>query len=248
MGSFQKISITQQGSSSGSNFFDSVLISDDKARRGCGGMQLLDDNMGELDIMDTRKYISQVSSSQDDILLENIPDTISGTYVEDYNILYIDDIIRKKIKQEKFKHFKNLKLKYNKLHSSSLTPQTCIVRQKTLASMTKLSEEMEEITTGKKLQVYDDKVKDIINEYKKSTGKVKTIVFDMEEPHSFVEPDANVKRRVHLINEYLDIASEYIQIDVIRVITRPSDVCDGCGASLIRIVSGDEGTIRCPNV
>lgn len=204
-------------------------------------MQLLyDDNT--MDIIDTRTCVaSQVSSIE-----EIIPEKITGTYTEDYNITYIDEIIRKKIKQEKFKHTKDLRLQYEKLRNLSLQPQTHIMRQKTLTSMEKLNTEIEEITSGKKLQTYDTKVCTILQEYKKFSGKIKTLVFNIEEPSTFTELDTQAKQRIHLITRYLDIASDYIQIDVIRIVNRPTDVCDGCGISLNRIVSSDEGSIRCP--
>ena len=209
---------------------------------------LLDDNMGELDIVDTRKYMPRTSNSRvDEVISEDLPNKITGTYNEDYNIIYVDDIIRKKLRQEKFAHLQSLKLRYKSLEATSLRPQTYVVREKTLESMKKLTDEIIQIETGEKLKIYDSKVKDIINEYRKYNGKVKTIIFDVEEGEHYQELDDELRHRIYLIDKYLDIASEYIQIDVIRVNNRPADLCVGCGISLAKVATNEDGTIRCPN-
>jgi hypothetical protein len=120
------------------------------------------------------------------------------------------------------------------------------MRQKTLESMKKLEDEIKEIETGEKLRIYDSKVKNILSEYKKFNGRVKTVVFDMEE-EKYQELDDDLRHRLFLIDTYLDIASEYINIDVIRINNRPSDVCSGCGISLAKVATNEDGTIRCPN-
>lgn len=214
------------------------------------GLNLLEDNMGELDIVDTRKYMPRATSSivqSDDVLLEDIPTKISGTYNEDYNIIYVDEIIRKKLRQEKFTHLQGLRHRFKTLESLSLQPQTYVMREKTLESMKKISDEITQIETGEKLRIYDSRVKDIISEYRKYNGKVKTIIFDVEEEEKYEELDDDLRDRIFLIDTYLDIASEYIQIDVIRVNNRPSDICTGCGISLAKVATSEEGTIRCPN-
>jgi len=208
---------------------------------------LLEDNLGELDIVDTRKYISQKLNSQDDIILEDIPTKISGTYNEDYNIIYIDEIIRKKLRQEKFTHLQILKTKYKSLETVSLQPQTYVMREKTLGAMRKLQNEINQIESGDKLRIYDEKVREIIAEYRKYNGTVKTIIFDTEEENHYEEPNDELRHRLYLIDTFLDIASEYIQIDIIRINNRPADICSGCGMSLAKVATSEEGTIRCPN-
>jgi hypothetical protein len=52
---------------------------------------------------------------------------------------------------------------------------------------------------------------------------------------------------VYLIDTYLDIASDYIQIDIIRINNRPADICTGCGISLSQVATSEEGTVRCPD-
>lgn len=209
---------------------------------------LLDDNIGELDIIDTRKYVSNTSNKVSDVILEDIPAKITGTYNEDYNIIYVDNIIRKKLAQEKFSYVEGLKLSLSAQEKLSLQPQTYINREKTLNTIEKLKREIKDIETGEKLRVYNEKVKNILCEYNKYNGVVKTVVFDMKEEDTYHELDDKLRYRIHLIDTYLDIASNYINIDVIRINNRPSDICNGCGCSISKVAPCEEGTIRCPNV
>ena len=208
---------------------------------------LLEDDMGESDIMDTRKITARSSKSNKDDLIEDIPTKISGTYNENYNIVYVDEIIRKKLDYEKFSYLQGLKNKYKSLETISLTPQTYVMREKTLESMKKIQDEIKQIESGEKLRIYDNKVKDILSEYLKHNGRVKTIIFDVEkEEEKYEEIDDEVRYRLSLIDKFLDIASSYIQIDVIRINNRPADVCIGCGTSLAKVATNDDGTKRCP--
>src|SRR4029079_6534959 len=94
---------------------------------------------------------------------------------------------------------------------------------------------------------YIDSVKDILEEYRKYNGSVRTIIFDVEANEEYREMDEISLRRIYLIEKYLDIASKYIPIEVIRINNRPSDICSGCGGSLAKVFTNEEGTIRCPN-
>ena len=201
---------------------------------------ILDDNMGELDLVDTRKYMSKVTDFQDDVMVEDIPTKIVGTYNDDYNIIYVDEIIRKKLRQEKFTYLYGLKLQYKSLEATSLQPQTYVMREKTL--------EINDIESGEKLRNYNSRIKDIIAEYRKYNGMVKTIIFDISNDDHYEKMDDNFRHRIYLIEKYLSIAADYIQIDVIRIINVPSDICTGCGASLAKVVPNEAGSIRCPEI
>lgn len=211
------------------------------------GMQLLEDNMGELELVDARRYMPRISNSEDNVVLEDIPTKISGTYNEDYNIVYVDGIIRKKLLQERFSHLQGLKIRYRSLETLSMQPQTYVIREKTLESMKKLQDEITQIESGDKLRLYDSKVKNILSEYRKFNGQVKTVLFEIDEEEHYEELNDDLRYRISLIEQYLDIACDYIQIDVIRLNNRPSDICTGCGMSLAKVATTDEGTIRCPN-
>lgn len=209
---------------------------------------LLNDDMGELDIIDTRKFMQKTMDSKEDIIIEDLPSSITGSYDQDYNIIHVDEIIRKKLCQEKYDHLTSLKVKYKDLQQLSSKPQTYVMREKTLETMKKINNEIKQIETGEKLKIYNDQVKDIITQYRKYTGRVKTIIFNLDDDDHYEEMDAELRHRIYLIDKYLDIAAKYIRIDVIRINNRPTDICAGCGISLAKVGPSDEGTIRCPDL
>ncbi len=185
------------------------------------------------------------TSKETTVILEEIPTIISGTYHEDYNILYIDDIIRKKINQEKYTILNSLKLKYLKLNEASLKPQTYIARKKTLDAMKSIECEIKDIENGEKLKIYDDKANHLLSEYKKYSGSIKTVEFSMNDTE-YEEMDDELKYKLHIIDQYLEIAAHYIEIDVIRISKKPTQICLDCGTSLNKIALSENGTIICP--
>ena len=223
----------------------SFSINDVASSMRCDNFHLLEDNLGDLDLVDTRRYNSR--PNVDDSIFEDLPTKISGTYNEDYNIMYVDEIIRKKLQQERFTHLQGLRSRYRAFEAQSLQPQTYVMREKTLETMRKLNKEISQIESGERLRNYDARVSELLTEYRKYKGRIKTVVFDVAEEEKYVELDDDLRRRIHLIDTYLDIALEYIQIDVIRINTRPSDLCNGCGLSLTKVATSEEGTVRCPN-
>jgi hypothetical protein len=230
-------------------FQNTVLLSstsDPLSSRFFSDSILLDDNMGELDLVDTRRYSVAGANGKSEVI-EDLPKSISGTYTEDYNIVYIDTVIRKKLKQEKQGHLQTLRNKYKQLEIASMKPQTFLVRESTLESMSKIKLEIEQIENGFKLEVYDRRTSEIINNYKKCNTHTKTVLFEIDETEKYCEMNSDTRDRISLIERYLDIASEYIKIDIIRVNNKPADICSGCGSSLSQIAPNEDGTIRCIN-
>lgn len=173
-----------------------------------------------------------------------IPDGITGSYNEDYNIAYVDSIIRAKLKQER-QDIAILQDKHQKLAAIVQQPQNFLTRQKTLAEMHKLQNEISQIASGAKQQTYEARVAPLLQAYRKYAGKIKTVVFDMEEEEPCI--DENVRQRLLVIDSFLDIAAEYININVVRVNRCIGNVCLGCGTSLAKVVPNDSGSLRCPN-
>lgn len=205
---------------------------------------LLEDNLGELDLVDTRRIESNL---QGNVILEDLPTKITGTYNENYNIIYVDEIIRKKLHQEKYNHLQGLKHRYKSLEAVTHKPQTYVMREKTLDEMRKIQTEVHQIETGTKIKIYDERVRQILIEYRKSGGKIKTVVFDVEAEEKYEEFGDEILDRLSLIDRFLDIAADYIEIDIIRINNRPADICAGCGLSLAKVATNDDDTQRCPN-
>lgn len=179
--------------------------------------------------------------------IEILPTKIEGTYQEDYNILYVDEIIRKKLLQEKNIKLLDLKIQYDKLNIEISKPQTIIFRRNCLKTMQEIKNEINAIETGAKLEKYNNKVKNILDEYRNYNGRVKTITFDTdEEVEDLSSLDSEVRSRLDTINKFFYIASEYITIEVFQVPGKNKDLCLGCGESIEKVVSNNDGIVRCP--
>lgn len=210
-------------------------------------MTFFGDDLGGMGLLDTR--YSSNSGTIKNYVKEDLPEQIRGTYQEDYNICYVDDIICKKLQREKHETIPDLKKKYKKLETLSHTPQTHLERKNTLNEMEKLEKEIKLIETGEKLRIYKERVKNIISEYKRCRKSVKVIVFDEDETeeNNNNEPDEEFAKRIGLIENYLEVAARYIDIDVIRTNVKSENICIGCGTSLANVATNSNGTIRCPN-
>lgn len=195
------------------------------------GISLLDDHPDDLIGLEDQMSTRQI-----------LPDKISGTYSRDFNIIHVDNIIREKLRSERYNHLENLERKYSQLDNLSRRPQTYIMRGKTLDDMKNVQEEIRQIKSGDKLRVYDKEVVDILKKYRECNTKILDSSTDDESKLT-----EEVGLRISLIEDFLEVARKYIPIDVIRVSTSRGDVCIGCGCSLEQVAPSEEGCIRCPN-
>jgi hypothetical protein len=189
------------------------------------------------------------SSGEDGVIIYDIPDKIEGTYKDNYNIVNVDDIIRKKLRQEKYKHLENLKAKYKNLEIMSLTPQNYVARETTINSMNAIQKEIDNIEIGEKLRIYDEKTRDLIKEYKKYNGLIKTVSFDNNTEDDYIYDEKTFEKfrnRIIIIEKYLEIASLYINVSIIKINAPSKEICCGCGGSLAKIPPSDDGFVRCP--
>lgn len=197
---------------------------------------LLEDTINELKLFDIRNYLTSNEI--------NIPTKITGVYIEDFNILYVDEIIRKRLNQEKNRYLQELKLRYETLKSQALQPQTVLMRKKTLESIKAVEDEIKQIESNERIYNYELKVNNILEQYKNLNREIKTLNFEESKTQNF---DSNTKKRLNLIDKFLEIASEYIEIDVTRKVDQ-SNICICCNTSLDKIVPNEDGVIRCPNL
>ena len=201
-------------------------------------------NDSEFDFVDTRSFNMNDQFREQ---VEELPKKISGTYTEDYNILYIDDIIRKKLNQEKYTVLPELKTKYKQYNIDIMQKQTYIKRDQTLRLMEQAQREIEAIESGSRLAKYNERVRDLIASYKKYSGPVKTVVFDLDDEEPvYKEISDEIKQRLYYIEEYINIASEYMELDIVRMTNRFSEICLGCSYSLAKVPPNEDGVQRCP--
>lgn len=191
------------------------------------------------------------NTKEEGVTIFDIPDKIEATYKDNYNILNIDDIIRKKLRQEKYTDLDILKIKYKNLEDKTNYPQNYVDRETTINNMMEIKKEIDKIEKGEKLIEYDSKVKDLIYSYKKFNGLIKTVTFEILTEE--IDDDDNnydtekFEERNNIIERYLEIAANYIQLNIVKINNFKKEVCSGCGISLAKILPNDDGFVRCSN-
>lgn len=173
---------------------------------------------------------------------EDIPNKIEDKYKNDYNITYIDNIIKKKIKNEKNKTLKEHYKTLEQLKKDIKKPQIIINKNIIKKSIEELTENIKLIESGEKLKEYINKTENLINEYIKCE-KPKVIVFDEED--TVIENDESTKKRLRIISEYLKIASNYIELNIIKINNNSPNICNVCGNILETTSYIEEIFIKC---
>jgi len=177
---------------------------------------------------------------------EGIPDTLSVSYVNDFNLIKVHETILRKLKAES-NQLTQLKTDLSFELDSIQKPQTIIERNKSLNKIKSIREEMQAIRSGIKIQKYLDKADPLIEEYKRIVPQKRKIDFTCKNTQELDEEEENdpkYRRKINLIDRYLYFARNYININVVQ---RKKNVnkC-GCGCDLTDVPIDNFGTQMCP--
>lgn len=173
-----------------------------------------------------------------DIKTEEIPDSVTDTYTDDYNILYLDSLIKKKLKNSK-KDVTHLKREAEFLTNIIQQPQNYIARVKTFQEIEDLNLKISDILNGQDLDIYLSKTSNLIKQYKKLGGKVKTVLYSSD---SNSNSDLSL---ISVIESYLSIAKNYLNLNIVRVPPQSRESCVACGAQLIKVPFNENGFKYC---
>ena len=149
---------------------------------------------------------------------------IKDQYVDDYDIVYVHNIVLTALNQEK-NNIVHLQDKLKILKSISETLQPYNAKKETLNKIQSITEEINDINNFVKTIEYKKLAEPLIDRYKllKINNEEKLIV----------------------IHQYLKLAKKYIVINVTRKVDYKT-VCQNCQANLEEFVNID-GVIRCIN-
>jgi hypothetical protein len=148
-------------------------------------------------------------------------------YIDDYDILYIHDVILSQLLQEK----KNLNQFINELNSK----EEEFKKSHTYNVKKDLQSSIDVLKTS-----IDDIKKDKINIYK---CQINTLLDD----YILTKKNKDLIQKHKIIDRYLEIASQYLDIHVKRIHPLKENCCIQCSTSLQDIKINNEGTIRCLN-
>lgn len=187
-------------------------------------------------------------ASVDDILSQEIPKNIVASYTNDFNLLYIHDVIIRKLREEITK-IEGLEKELNIELDLVKTPQTIVDRNQTKKRINSLKKEIDIIKSGIRLKEYLHISEPIIQKYEGMVPKRRKIDFtaskskklkDMEEE----EKTPQYKEKMRIVQTYLDFAQDYINI-TIEYRKKNVNVC-GCGCDLTDVHIDNFGTQVCP--
>jgi hypothetical protein len=199
-------------------------------------------------IEDDNWRISMYSLASKD--LTNIPDKIEGSYKNDYNILKIHEIIMKQFQWEKSQKIDILKKKLLAVQEKLKERMLMVDRKNIISEIDIIQKKIQDIETGYKLKEYARRALPYIREYKTIGSLSNIITFDSDIKRNDkldMESEEEQNKRHQIIHDYLDIAREYIGIDIIREIPKGYK-CDGCGYNIEENKDEDDsGIFVCPS-
>ena len=176
-----------------------------------------------------------------------IKEPVSVKFKNDYDITRLDLMVKTKLRNE-IVTINSLKTAIYGLKSNLKSATTIISHNNTIQKITDLENEVYEIENGIKALKYINDSKHILELYRSIPKPVKYI--DIGEEHVDEDEifyDNNDDMRVTCIMEYLDIASDYIQLDIIREKEKQvTNKCKNCGYDLREVDVGIDGQQVCP--
>lgn len=171
----------------------------------------------------------------------DVPEVINGVYQTDYNILYVDQVINQKLLQE-VKNLGKLKFQLSQLYNLLENAANIVAYHTANTEIKQLSQLISDIESGQRSKIYVERSKALIEWYRTHHKTVNLVNIHQSKPVD----DPHLTERLLTIEAYLDIASEYITIQVTRTYDSRTNHCHGCGMDLSKVTPNMEGEITCP--
>jgi hypothetical protein len=172
-----------------------------------------------------------------------IPEKIVASYTNDYNIFRIHDIVLRKLKNEQRSthHLENkLQIELNRIAN----PQSILERKISINKINELREEIDYISSGKKVQDYLSMAEPYLETYKELCPEMKKIDFTATESSEEEEKTLQYREKMSVISAFLNLAQQHIPIDIIRK-KKSSQRCI-CGQDLSDVYVDEWGNQECP--
>ncbi len=182
---------------------------------------------------------------------ENLPQRIEGSYIHDYNILYIHNILLKKFSQDKKNNLSTFQNNIIIEKDNIEKLQTLIDRKRSRKLIEYYTTEIDKLINNYTREEYLLKSKKYIEEYKKLGSIYHVVSFISNDKNmNIVAPEnENIQKKRHsIIFNYLEICRKYIVIDLIRDLPN-LDCCPGCGVNIKDhpVVEDETGSSICSN-
>lgn len=175
---------------------------------------------------------------------DQIPDKIRDTYVKDYDIKYVDSVVRKKLirdRTSKVSGLENEIREYEEILKDKDESYTSKMQCKD--KIMEIKDEIESIISGRQLEKYVEETRELIAEYTSLGICENRISFGHEEQIV----DYTNPKRIALIEKYLDVAKIYYDVEIYNIPVITENNCISCGAIITEEDVSEEGLKQCPS-
>lgn len=170
------------------------------------------------------------------------PSKITGSYIDDYNIITIHEAVLRKFKYDREKKCTLLRNKVVECDQKLLQRMSLVDRKTYLSERNKCLSEIEDIEKGYSLSKYLDQSEKYIRAYSELGPKIQVKSF--MKSNAAKQNSSDDKKRHLIIAEYINIAKKYIPINIYRDV-KIENCCPGCGFDLSETVEDDNGYTLC---
>lgn len=173
---------------------------------------------------------------------DNIPDRISATYSDDYDILHVHDIVLCRLELEK-KELPEMYRKKEEIEKRLKNQLKIVERKKLVGQLEEIKTKINLIESEANKKNYIEESKNLLQRYQQLGPIIKVRSFLDENKEDFIE-NPEQEDRLSIIRQYLDIAKKYIPLNVVRIIPN-NRTCPGCGQELVFVDPEDYSLERC---
>lgn len=170
-----------------------------------------------------------------------IPEVITGEYHTDYNILYLDQLITQKLARE-VKDLPKLYFQVGQLQERKKNAVNIVAYNSIDVEIKKMEYLIREIENGERAARYFAKSKEIIQWYRAHHQALHMVDIHVKSQ----KDDPHLAKRLMVIEEYLDIAGNYLNLQIVRSYESKTNQCHGCGTDLSKVTPNMEGEVTCP--
>lgn len=183
---------------------------------------------------------------------ESIPDSIDGSYKYDFNIMDIHNIILKKFNYDKSNKIHQLKIDIENEMSRMDSRQNIVERKASLKIIEKLDKTINNILSDDDYNTYLEDIRPVIENYNLIGTLSKIVSFatnkhDSDSEDEIPESCEIQDKRQNIIYDFIEIAREYIEINLIRDVKEGNSCVCGFKLDDVEPSDIDEGVIVCPN-
>ncbi len=168
--------------------------------------------------------------------------TIKGGYRETFDVIRVDNQIKKWFKERKSLLpvlREMLTATRNRMDSEFL--QTSLQREIDLSECALITSCIAEIETGSLFSEYQRDTKNLVDRYNKGNVCIRTVVFGKDG----TDVETTNPEKTLIVDEYISLASKYVRIDVTRMNLIKSDLCSNCGNNLEDMVAQPDSQLVC---